>query len=102
MPEAKIAVRHDEAGQRFVADIDGDESGAVMKYRAVGERTLDYYSTFTPIELRGRGIAGHVVRAALDFALENDYRVEPTCPYVARVIERDAKYTALISNRTGH
>ena len=96
MPEPNIAVRHEPDKLRFVADIDGKESDAVLKYRPIGDGTLDYYSTFTPTELRGFGIAGRIVTKALDYALAEHLSVVPSCPYVAKLIERNEKYRQLV------
>lgn len=99
MTDEQVAIRHDEGNRRFVADVDGTDSGAFMSYRVLDDRTLDYYSTFTPEELRGRGIARRVVTAALDHAVDGGFRVVPTCPYVARLITRNPRYAGVEASR---
>ncbi len=97
MPDQTIEIRHDQDAGQFVAVLDGQASEAVMKYREADAGTLDYYSTYTPESLRGRGIAGVIVRAALDYALDHKLSVIPSCPYVAKLIERDTKYSSLLA-----
>jgi len=80
-------VRHDVAGHRFVAAVDGYE--AYLSYREVDEHTVDFAHTFTPPELRGRGLAEKVVRAGLAWAEAEGKEVIPTCSYVSRLLERD-------------
>jgi len=89
-------VRHDAGNQRFVAEIGGEATEAVLKYRYADDRTIEYYSTFTPTALRGRGIAGQIVSHALDFAAQKGLRVVPTCPYVARFVDRNPQYRELV------
>lgn len=89
-------IRHDVEGQRFVAEIDGAE--AIVQYRRPDEETIDLYRTYTPEALRGRGIAGQIVRAALDHAREAGLRVVPTCSYVAGFVERHPEYQDLVAD----
>lgn len=91
-----IEIGHEPERARFAAYSRESQTAAVLRYRAVTDRTLDYYSTFTPVELRGRGIAGRLVAYALDYALTNDLGVIPTCPFVARIIAESPKYAPLV------
>jgi predicted GNAT family acetyltransferase len=70
---------------------------AVLEYRLLNDRTLDYHHTFTPVALRGRGIAGKLATFALDYALDGSFSVEPTCPFVATFIAKNPKYQALLA-----
>jgi len=97
MTSARITVRHEPERSRFVAQINDPIAEAVVEYRSLQGRTLEYYRTFTPVELRGQGIAGQLVAEALDYALENGYRVEPTCPFVAQVIKKNPKYADVLA-----
>lgn len=51
--------------------------GRLVEYRRLNDRTLDYYRTYTPVALRGRGIAGKLATVTLDYALDHSYTVEP-------------------------
>jgi predicted GNAT family acetyltransferase len=53
--------------------------------------------TFVPGELRGRGLAEQLVRAALEHARAEKLRVVPACSYVAKYIERHPEYRALLA-----
>lgn len=81
-----LEVKLDERNQRFYAEI--DEIGeAVLKYRLTAEDTLDYMSTVVPKQVRGEGHGTELVRFALDYARERNYKVIPSCPFVEKVIE---------------
>lgn len=97
MKHADVEIRHEPEQQRFVADIAESDAPAVLEYRPLGDRELEYYRTFTPIAHRGRGIAERLVAHALDYALDSGLRVVPSCPFVAKVIGSDAKYAPVVA-----
>lgn len=83
--ETAAEIRHDVAARRFESETGGHV--AVLDYeRADGEIALTH--TFVPPELRGRGLAERLVRAALDFARREKLRVNPVCSYVATFLQR--------------
>ena len=82
-------VHHDKERQRFSAIVDGRE--CYLDYGVVDERTVEYRRTYTPPELRGKGIAGEVVRVALAWAEQEDLKVIPSCWFVQVVLDRKAK-----------
>jgi uncharacterized protein len=89
-----IDVRHNTAAHRFEAEVDGGLSVADYTLRD-GQMIMTH--TYTPPELRGRGIAEKLVRAALDYARSEKLRVVPACSYVDIFIQRHAEYQSLVS-----
>jgi hypothetical protein len=90
-----VVPRHEPEQHRFVAELDGGAL-ALLEYREVGGGALDYYRTFVPRELRGRGVAGRLVEFALDDARRRGFKVRPTCPFVAKVIAARPDYADLV------
>ncbi len=88
-------VKHDVENEKFYLVEDGFES--YLEYRKVGEYVLNLVHTYTPIELRGRGIAGKIVSYALDYARENGFKIIPGCSYVRAFIQRHTEYEDLVS-----
>jgi predicted GNAT family acetyltransferase len=84
----KIEVRHDPERQRFSAFVDDQES--YLDYGIVDENTVEYRRTYTPPELRGRGIASEVVKVALEWADARGKRVVPSCWFVQVHLDRKA------------
>lgn len=78
-------VRHDEAGHRFTADVDGQH--AVLDYTVIGEQ-MTITHTGVPPSIGGRGIAGDLMRAALGFAHSHGWTVIPACSYAARYLQK--------------
>lgn len=89
-----LNIQHDKNQHKFFTIVDGKES--LMEYSVVDDKTLDYYHTFVPPELRGKQIAEKIVKAALNYARENHYNVIPTCPFVQRIIDRNPEYKTLV------
>lgn len=91
-----VEIRHEAESQRFVAEVDGAE--AVVEYGRPDDGTIDLFRTYTPEALRGRGLAGRIVEAALEYARTEGLVVVPTCPYVARFIEKHDEYQGLVAD----
>ena len=87
-------LRHNPAASRYEIEIDGHLS--VAEYVLDGPRMILTH-TLVPPELRGRGIAEKLVRAALEDARTRSRKVVPQCAYVAKFIERHAEYRDLLA-----
>ena len=72
MEPGTLEIRHEPDAGRFVARVDGAE--AVLAYRPLDATTLDYYHTFVPPALRGRGIASELTDHALRYAMQHGLR----------------------------
>ena len=79
-------VIHEKENERFVIYAEGNEVYVEYKMR---NNTIDLNHTYTHPALRGKGLAAHVVRAALEFAKENKLKVIPTCSYVQSFIAKN-------------
>ena len=86
----------DAASHRF--KLSAGTAVAVLDYREHDARTLEYYHTFVPPPMRGRGVASRLVAHALRHALEHGLTVIPTCPFVAAFIRRHPEYAAVLSH----
>jgi hypothetical protein len=89
-----VPVVHNVAAHRFEAVVAGHLS--VCEYEDTGRGRV-FTHTVVPPELRGRGIAEQLVRAALAEARAGGRRVIPACAYVARFIERHAEFRDLLA-----
>jgi predicted GNAT family acetyltransferase len=89
-----IAVTHNTADTRFEAQVYGQL--AVCDYQLTGDRMV-FTHTYVPTELRGRGVAQKLVRVALEYAKDHNYKVVPACSYVAAFIERQREFHSLLA-----
>jgi predicted GNAT family acetyltransferase len=91
--DADLPVVHNIAAKRFEIIIDGKT--AFSKYLLVGEKMIIEH-TEVPVGLEGKGIAGLIVRTALDYARAQKLKVMPLCPFTAAFIHRHAQYQDLV------
>lgn len=84
----------DEAGHRFVLEIDGYEAELVYKLR--GDR-LVLIHTGVPDELGGRGLGGVLVQAAIDRAAAEGLTVIPECPFARSWLEKHPEQAARVT-----
>ena len=80
-----LDVVHNPAAQRFEVALDGDI--ARIDYR-LADGVMRLVHTEVPPQHEGRGIAGALVRAALDHARSAGVRVLPRCSYVHSYMQR--------------
>ena len=93
-PGTDERIERDAASHRFT--LSSGAAAAVLDYREHDARTLEYYHTFVPSPMRGRGVASRLVAHALRYALEQRLAVIPTCPFVAAFIRRHPEYAAVL------
>ena len=86
-------INHDLASGRFSTRLDGHEAELVYR-RQDGRLIIDH--TGVPEAIGGRGVAGALVRAALDYARAEGLRVLPLCSYSAEYIQRHPEYADLV------
>jgi uncharacterized protein len=79
------AIEHRPARKRFEATLDGHHGR--IEYRLdAGVMTVEH--TEVDPALEGRGVAGALVRAALEHARREGWKVRPECSYTRSYMER--------------
>ena len=88
-----VRVEHDCAARRFHALVDGHR--AEVDYRlADGVMTITH--TGVPSAIEGRGVAGELIRTAVDTARIEGWKVDPQCAYAADWLRRHEDYADLL------
>ncbi len=90
----EVNVLHDKENQKFYAVINGKEAHLI--YMILPDNVINFHHTYVPNELRGQGIAAKVVKAGLEYAKGNNFKVIPSCSYVDTYVERHAEYKDLV------
>jgi len=85
-------VVNNEKDRQFEISVDGQT--AILKYVPQGNR-LNLVHTEVPPALGGRGIAGQLAKAALEYAQSEGLQVIPSCPFVRGYLERHSEYAHL-------
>jgi len=89
-----IEVKVDLNQNKFIAIVEGHE--AYIEFQLEGN-ILDLQHTFTPRELRGKGIAGKVAEFAFEYAKKNNLKIIPTCPFIPSFLEKNEQYKELLA-----
>jgi predicted GNAT family acetyltransferase len=92
----EIEVVNNEAEHRFEAHVQGQT--AFLAYRRFPDRFVMVH-TEVPAAIEHHGIAGKLVKKALDFARASHLRLIPLCPYVAEFIRKHPEYQDLLSEK---
>ena len=87
-----LVVLHKPEKSRFEIVI--DEYVAELVYRLDGD-VITFTHTGVPSELEGNGIGSIIVRAGLDHAREQGYKVVPLCSFVDSYMTRKPEYADL-------
>lgn len=88
-----LVVENDEKAQQFRLRVDGQV--ALIEYsRSNG--TIIFKHTEVPPALEGKGLAGKLARAALEYARDHKLAVVPRCQYVASYIRKHPEFQPLV------
>ncbi len=91
-----VNIQHNQNQQRFDTQI--ENLLCAIDYELEG-KNLSLTHVGVPKPLEGRGIAGQLTQAALDWARAENYRVIPVCPYVQTWLRRHPEYQDLVGAR---
>ncbi len=86
-------IEHEPRQSRFIARVEGEQ--AVLEYGKQGGR-LTITHTRVPAAIEGRGVAGALTRAALEYARAQHLKVVPECAYAAAFVQRHGEYADLV------
>ncbi len=78
---------------RFELERDGHTG--FMDYNLAGN-VLQLIHTEVPGALQGKGVASELAKGALEYARENNLKVDVICPFVSEYIEKHPEYAPLV------
>lgn len=85
-------IAHDPASQRF--NIEADGHTGYLEYERAGDAMVITH-TIVPPAIGGRGIAGDLVRTAVEFARAEGLKVDPRCSCADAWMRKHREYEAL-------
>jgi predicted GNAT family acetyltransferase len=89
-----VEVTRNQAEEQFEARMDGDTG--VLTY-AEQDGKLYLLHTEVPEAMEGQGVAGALVRRAMEYAKEQGVKVVPFCPFARAYLKRHPEYEDLIA-----
>jgi predicted GNAT family acetyltransferase len=93
MQPNELNVIHNTEHNRFEAHLDAHI--AELNYRLSGN-TIIFTHTGVPSALEGRGIGSLLVKTGLEYAKNNNLKVQTLCWFVAGYVQRHTEYQYLI------
>lgn len=94
---AELEITTEEKGDKgaYYANVEGTDTKAELTWRLRHDGARIANHTFTPPEARGHGIAARLVDALIADAREQGFKIVPTCPYVAKLFDRNPEWADL-------
>lgn len=95
-PQQAEKIAHTEKNKRGRYWIETEAGEAELTYQ-VGEQgdLIVINSTFVPVGARGGGVALALVRRAIEDAKAAGRKIDPVCPYVDLLVDRNPEWRAL-------
>lgn len=94
MTASNEGIAHDSVSGRFTTTVDGHQ-GYLEYMDADGAIVITH--TVVPEAIGGRGIAGRLVQAALEYARAAGLKVVPRCSYARSYMDRHPEYADLLA-----
>lgn len=92
--EEKYTIINNEERRRFEIPLEGEF--ARLEYKVKG-REMSLLHTFVPDSQRGKGIADHLAKFALEYLRANKMTALVHCPFVTKYLERHQDYKDVVS-----
>ncbi len=89
-----MEIKHKENDQRGVFYIEEDNSViGELTYRRDGENVLTIDHTEVKKEMENQGIGSKLVKKSVEYARENNLKIEPLCPFAEVQFEVHKNYS---------
>uniref|UniRef100_H3AIP3 Protein NATD1 n=1 Tax=Latimeria chalumnae TaxID=7897 RepID=H3AIP3_LATCH len=84
-----IKVERNRKRRQFSVRLNSCHDQAVLLYEYIWKRIVDLQYTEVSDTYRGRGIARHLAKMALEFVVEEDLKAHLTCWYVQKYMKEN-------------
>lgn len=85
-----MSTRVEHIKNKFYKIVDGLE--CVLEYDIRDDNTIVFYHTYVSHQIRSRGLAQELIKAGLDYVVENKLNIVPACSAVRRYMDRNRDY----------
>ena len=89
-----LNIQHDQEHHMFFIKL--KNSHAHLNYTLVEKDVIEMTETYVPVEARGMGVAGTIVKHALEHAKNERLKVIPSCPFIERYIQENTEFEDLV------
>lgn len=88
------AITLNESQSRFETTVHGIT--AYVTFERPSSSVIAYTHTIVPEALSGQGIASALAKHVLEYAVQNQLKVQPDCPYIRAYIGKHPEYQSLV------
>jgi len=78
---------------------DNGKQISTMSYVFRDEKTFIIEHTVVDTAYEGKGLGKQLVKAAVTFARENNYKIIPLCPFAKAIFDRVAEFSDVLAER---
>ncbi len=89
-------IREDNGQNGVIKALDGETQAGELTYSWSGSKLIIIDHTEVYASYAGKGIGSKMVKAAMEFARDNDVRILPLCPFARKVMENDESARELL------
>ncbi|MGS0973511.1 MAG: GNAT family N-acetyltransferase [Candidatus Izemoplasmataceae bacterium] len=85
-----------QGNNKFYIGESEDDFTAEITFVYINKEAINVNHTFVDPSLRGGGVARKLMDKVVEFAIENNLKIKPTCSYAVKVFPRYPEYEQLI------
>lgn len=85
---------NDKKGEFYI--LENGNKIAVLDYVFAGPNKFIIDHTEVAINQEGKGLGKILVKAAVDFAKETQYKILPLCPYAKSIFDKNPEYSEVL------
>lgn len=91
-------IKHEEKEKKgvFFTEEGGKRIAELLYFRSAPGR-ITVYHTEVDESLRGHGVGGRLVAAAVEYARANDLKIIATCPYAHKLMTRTPEFRDMLT-----
>lgn len=83
-----MPIIHENTAQQFHFITDNQFIAGKLAYRYLSDNHIDVFSTRVDNAFQGQGIAGELYNALIEFAVQQQLKITPSCSYIATKMAR--------------
>jgi hypothetical protein len=85
---------NDKKGEFYI--LENNKKIALLEYVFAGPNKFIIEHTEVAVNQEGKGLGKMLVKAAVEFAKDNNYKIVPLCPYAKSVFDKTPEYAAVL------
>lgn len=96
-----LDIRVDTNGGRLYFNVKSEKDAELLYNIHEGDNkqtVIEFTRTYVPESLRNTGLGTRLVEKGIEFAKSNNYKIEPTCEFVAHYLENHPELKNMVAS----